>query len=295
MEHERILTERLREAGYIARNVERAVGGAVAVAGLVTLEDGSQLFAKTLLDLHSNHAPDVFDVESAGLTALRDIGGAHTPEVLLATQRLLVLEKMEPRRDDAAFWERLAHTVAALHATTGDRFGWHRDGWLGRLRQDNTWEQDGHVFFAERRVLRWLAEPLVDAAFDREEREALERLCAALPELIPPQPPCLNHGDLWQENILATTAGEPVLIDPAVHYGWPESELSMLWCALRPPVSERFFAVYREIAGLDDGWEELMEILHLRELLSVIAHDDDGDGGAAHGVRAVVKPFLRRG
>jgi fructosamine-3-kinase len=272
--------------------VERAVGGVIAVAGLVTLEDGTQLFAKTLLD--DDHDLDVFEVEAAGLAALRDLAGVHTPDVLLATRRLLVLEKMEPRRDDEAFWERLAHTVAALHTSTADRFGWHRDGWLGRLRQDNTWEQDGHVFFAERRILRWLAEPLVDAAFDREERRALERLCAALPELIPPQPPSLNHGDLWQENLLATSDGEPVLIDPAVHYGWPESELSMLWCATRPPVSERFFAVYREIAGLHDGWEERMEILHLRELLSIIAHDDD-DWGAADAVRAVIKPFLRRG
>ncbi|MCD0442884.1 fructosamine kinase family protein [Glycomyces sp. A-F 0318] len=290
--HEEILAERLREAGYAATRVESAVGGVVAVAGLVALQDGSQVFAKTL----PGPETDVFTVEAAGLAALRDLGGTNTPEVLHASPRLLVLERMRPRRDDEPFWERLAHTVAALHTSTvGDRFGWHRDGWLGRLRQDNAWERDGHVFFAERRVLRWLSEPLVGAAFDREERRALEGLCAALPELVPARPPCLLHGDLWQGNVVATDGGEPVLIDPAASYGWPEAELSMTWCALRPPASERFFAVYREVAGLDDGWEERMPILHLRELLSVIAHDDDDDGGAAAAVRAVIAPFRRRG
>ena len=288
--HEEMLAERLREAGYVAKNVERAVGGVVAVAGLVTLEDGSQLFAKTLL----GEELDVFPVESAGLAELRVLGGANTPDVLHASQRLLVLEKMEPRRDDEDFWERLGHAIAALHmSTVGDRFGWHRDGWLGRLRQDNTWEQDGHAFFAERRLLRWLSEPLVEAAFDGEERRALERLCAALPELIPSQPPCLTHGDLWRENIVATGEGDPVLIDPAVSYSWPEADLSMLWCSPRPPAAERCFAVYQEIAGLRDGWEERMPILHLRELLSIIAHDDD-DWGAAEAVRAVITPFKRR-
>ncbi|WP_153024710.1 fructosamine kinase family protein [Glycomyces albidus] len=270
--------------------VEQAVGGVVAVAGLVTLQDGSQVFAKTL----PGPALDVFVVEAAGLAALRDVGGSNTPDVLHASERLLVLEKMEPRRDDEDFWERLAHMVAALHTSTaGDRFGWHRDGRLGRLRQDNTWDRNGHRFFAERRVLRWLTEPPVEAAFDREERRALERLCAALPDLIPPQPPCLTHGDLWRENIVATGDGDPVLIDPAVSYCWPEADLSMLWSSPRPPASERFFAVYREIAGLHDGWEERMPILHLRELLSIIAHDDD-DWGAAEAVRTVIAPFKRR-
>lgn len=116
-------------------------------------------------------------------------------------------------------------------------------------------------------------------------------MCEALPELVPPQPPCLTHGDLWQENVVATSDGAPVLIDPAVSYNWPEVDLSMLWCSPRAAASERFFAVYQEIAPLQDGWEERMPILHLRELLSVIAHDDDW--GAVEAVRKIVAPFRR--
>lgn len=271
--------------------VEEATGGVVALAGLITLQDGTQVFAKTILGPDS----DVCTVESTGLAELRGRGGVNTPGVLCVSPRLLVLERMQPRRDDERFWEQLAHMVAALHmSTVSERFGWHRDGWLGRMRQYNTWERDGHAFFAERRILRWLPEPLVEAAFDREERRALERLCASLPELIPPQPPCLTHGDLWRENILATGDGAPVLIDPAVSYTWPEVDLSMLWCSPRPAAAERFFAAYREITGLQDGWEARMPLLHLRELLSTIAHGDD-DWGAAEEVREIVRRFRNRG
>ena len=179
MSDEAILIKRLQEAGYAAREVKKATGGVVAIAGLVTLEDDSRVFAKTL----QGPDQDIFPVEAAGLTELRETGGVITPEVLCASPRLLVLEKMWPRRDDERFWERLAHMIADLHtSTTAERFGWHRPAWLGRLRQDNTWDSDGHAFLAERRILRWLSEPLVEAAFDAAERQALERLCAALPE-----------------------------------------------------------------------------------------------------------------
>ncbi len=289
--HAEILVERLRAAGFAIGVVEEATGGVVAVAGLATLQDGTRIFAKTLRGPDS----DVFTVEATGLSELRNRGAANTPDVLCVSPRLLVLEEMQPRQDDEHFWEQLAHMVAALHlSTVTDRFGWHRDGWLGRMRQDNTWETDGHTFFAERRILRWLPEPLVEAAFDCAERRALERLCAALPELLPHQSPSLTHGDLWRENIVAGGDGAPVLIDPAVSYTWPEVDLSMLWCSPRPPAAERFFAVYQEIAGLQDGWEQRMPLLHLRELLSIIAHDDD-DWGAAEAVRKIICPFRRGG
>ena len=165
--------------------MEAATGGAVAVAGIVTLADGTQMFAKTLLGPER----DVFPVEAAGLAELRGTGAVRTPSVLCVSSRLLVLERMRPRRDDERFWERLAHMVAALHTSTiAERFGWHRPGWLGRLRVDNTWDSDGHAFLAERRILRWLSEPQVEAVFDAADRQALERLCAALPELVPDRP-----------------------------------------------------------------------------------------------------------
>ncbi|MER5479335.1 fructosamine kinase family protein [Streptomyces sp. NPDC002734] len=288
MSHGNMLRERLREAGFAAGAVEEIPGGVIAVAGVATLRDGGEVFAKTLAGPES----DVFEVEAAGLAELR-AAGARTPEVLAASSRVLVLERMRPRQDTEEFWERLGRMVAELHTShVADRFGWHRDGWLGRMRQDNTWDDDGHRFFAERRVLRWLPEPHVEAAFDREDRQAIERFCAALPELVPEQPPCLTHGDLWKGNVVTAPDGAPVLIDPAVSYTWPEVDLSMLWCSLRPPEADRFFAAYRETGAPREGWEGRMRLLHLRELLSHIAHGDD-TWGAADEVRKVVRPFRR--
>ncbi|WP_165985532.1 fructosamine kinase family protein [Streptomyces sp. YIM 98790] len=284
------LRDALRDAGFDVRSVERCGGGVVAVAGLVTLADGTRLFAKCL----PGTEPGVFDVEAAGLVSLRETGHIRTPDIVHGEPRVLILRPQRPRRDDPRFWADLGASVAALHTgTVGERFGWHRQGWLGRMRQDNTWHGDGHAFFAERRLLRWLGEPLVEAALDAADRRALEALCAALPDLVPAQPPCLTHGDLWAENILADEDGAPVLIDPAVSCTWAEVDLSMLWCSPRPPVSEHFFAAYAERAPLLDGWRERMPLLHLREVLSTIAHGDD-DWGAADYVRRTVAPFRKR-
>jgi fructosamine-3-kinase len=286
-----LLLERLRAAGFRPASVTPAAGGVVALAGLVTLCDGRRIFAKTL----PGPGSDVFAVEAEGLRRLTDLGGAITPRVLSSTPVLLVLEAVQPRRDDPPFWAEAGRMLARVHtAAVGDRFGWHHDGWLGRLRQRNPWTSDGHEFFALHRILRWLPEPLVEAALDAAERAALERLCAALPDIVPPSSPVLNHGDLWGGNLVSTESGQPVFIDPAVCYTWAESDLSMVWSAARPPESDQFFSAYTEIAPLAHGWRERMPVLHLRELLSVIAHGDDHQGGAAAEVRKVIAPFRHK-
>ncbi|WP_309135385.1 fructosamine kinase family protein [Cellulomonas sp.] len=285
-----LLLDRLHRAGLTdVTRVDLAEGGVAAVAGLARRTHGAPLFAKTFPDPPSD---DLFAAEADGLAALAATGGPRTPRVHLARPDLLVLEALAPRVDTEAFWEHLAHDVARLHTSTaGGRFGWHRDTWLGRLRQDNTWDDDGHRFFAERRLLRWLPEPRVQAALDAEDRRSLERLCAALPDLLPERPACLTHGDLWSQNVLSAD-GVPALIDPAVSYAWAEVDLSHLWSSPRPPESDRFFDVYAELTGLDDGWRERMPLLHLRQHLAVVAQYEP-DWGHAEQARAVLAPFRR--
>jgi fructosamine-3-kinase len=285
-----LLAERLTEAGFAVAEVTPVTGGCICLAGIAVLSDGGRVFAKTLTDADA----DLFGAEAAGLAALRELGGARVPAVIDVSPQLMVLEELRPCGQGERFWERLAQMTAALHQTTvSDRFGWHRDGWHGRLRQDNRWETDGHAFFAHTRILRWLPEPLVEAEFDDAERRAIERLCAALPDLIPPHPASLTHGDLWPGNILSDRDGRPALIDPAVSYTWPEVDLAALWCPPRPEASARFFAVYEELARPFDGWRDQAQLLRIWDLFSVVAHGLD-TWGAAGIVREIIAPFRPR-
>ncbi|WP_433086214.1 fructosamine kinase family protein [Dactylosporangium sp. CA-052675] len=269
--------------------VERAAGGFAAESALVRLQSGREVFAKTLAEPPGE---DVFEVEAEGLAALRAAGLA-TPDVLAVGRRVLVLSRLLPRRDEAAAWERLAHDLARLHAVTSPRFGWHRDGWLGTHRQVNTWEDDGHIFFARHRLLRWLPHPRLRGKLGGPDRRALERLCDRLPELLPERPASLTHGDCWAQNIMATQDGLPAVVDPAVSYTWAEVDLSHLWCSPHPPAAERFFAVYADVTGLDAGWRERMPLLHLRQLLALVAMFDD-DWGSTDAVRGLLAPFRDR-
>lgn len=283
------LTSELAAAGFAVAELAAVTRGSLSVAAVAALRGGGQVFAKADADADA----DTFEVEAAGLRALRELGGVRVPDVVHISPRLLVLEALRPRGDGERFWEQLGRMIAALHTSTiSDRFGWHRDGWHGpgRMRQVNSWATDGHAFYAQHRILRWLPEPLVEAEFDRDERRAVERLCAALPELIPPHPAALTHGDMWIGNILADASGGPALIDPAVSYTWPEIDLAELWVQRRPPDSDRFFAVYEELARPFDGWQDQGQLLRIWDLFSTIAHGSD-TWGAAEIVRKIIAPF----
>jgi fructosamine-3-kinase len=281
----------LEGAGLPVAKLDGVTSGPFSLAGVAALRDGGHVFAKMLTDADTD--TDLFQSEAAGLSALRERGGVRVPDVVHVSPRLLVLEALRPRGDGERFWEQLGRMVAALHTSTvSGRFGWHRDGWHGpgRMRQHNSWETDGHEFYARHRILRWLPEPLVEAEFDHDERRAVERLCAALRELIPAHPASLTHGDLWIGNILADGSGGPVLIDPAVSCLWPEIDLAMLWVQRRPPDADRFFAVYDELARPFPGWRDQAQLLRIWDLFSVIAHGSD-TWGAAEIVRKLIAPF----
>lgn len=178
-----LLLDRLHAAGLSdVAAVEPAEGGMAALAGVATRRGGPSLFVKSFVDVP---ADDLFAAEAEGLDALRERGALATPQVVLATREVLVLSLLRARPAQEAFWEQVAHALARLHTSTvHDRFGWARDNWLGRCRQENAWSADGYEFFARRRLLRWLPERRVRAALDEGDRRALERMCARLPDLL---------------------------------------------------------------------------------------------------------------
>ena len=268
-------------------SVQRLSGGVIADVWLISYADGSRIVGKTLIG-----APgDLFAIEAEGLAALRATGQLDTPQVLGVTQHLLLLEALSAGQDSPQAWKRFARDMAAAHrGTVHDRFGWHRDGYLGRLRQVNTWTTSGHDFFAEHRLLRYLRERAVWQALDASDRRALERLCDRLPQLIPAMPAVLTHGDLWAGNLLSRN-GRIIVIDPAVSYTWAETDLSMLWSCPRPPASERFFELYQELSPSPPGWIDRMPILNLRELLSTVAHFGTEAVSTVQQVRHILTPF----
>lgn len=253
--------------GRSALQRRRLPGGFANPVWWCALEDGKEVVVKA----STSDPGDMFDVEAAGLRVLADAGGLRTPRVIAVCPRSIVLEALEPGLPDTEdFWQSAGREVARMHSTTGnDRFGWEADGWLGLLPQRNGWDEDGHRFFAQNRVLRYLDEPLVEAALDAADRAGVERLCVRLPELIPDTGACLTHGDMWRNNVIADHAGRPVFIDPAVSYLWAEVDLAHLLAAGGLP--ESFFAAYAEVRPLHPDWREHANVLNLRQLLAMLA------------------------
>jgi fructosamine-3-kinase len=266
-------------------------GGSTGVVVLVTSGDG-RLWAVKLVP---GSRPSMLPAEAEGLRALGASGTVGVPLVHYVSGGSLIMEALGATREDSpAFWKRLGEDVAALQASTrSERHGWSHDNWLGGLPQRNTWDSDGHRFFAEHRVQRYLEEPKVRQTLTAADLKAIDRFCRRLPDLIPATAPVLLHGDLWRDNVLAGPSGRPTLIDPAVWYGWPEVDISTMWLLPRPAASDHFFQTWEAIARPEPGWTDRAPLLHVREMLSVLAQFGDLNGTADR-LRAILMPFRPR-
>src|SRR5690606_25015888 len=123
----------------------------------------------------------------------------------------IALEWLE-RSPHADFSAELGRGLALLHRTRATRWGWDRDGYIGRLPQSNRSHARWWEFWWEERLL-----PQIRLAGGRFETSSwLEDLPVALEEILAPaepEGPCLLHGDLWSGNVMSSTAG-PAIFDP---------------------------------------------------------------------------------
>lgn len=220
-----------------------------------------------LLKRRARAPADFFRAELRGLESLRDTGTLRVPQVYAQGDDFLLLQDLGSGRPQLGDWRTAGERLAALHARCGNFFGMRWDGWCGDTPQSNSECDDGHRFFAERRL-----HPLADAALatgllPSEDRHAIERICQRLNRWIPAQPASLIHGDLWLGNLHAAHNGELCLIDAAAaHYGWAEADLAMLCLFGTPPAA--LFDAYQACAGIDGSWRERAPLYNLYHLLN---------------------------
>ncbi|SEO88885.1 fructosamine kinase family protein [Aquisalimonas asiatica] len=218
-----------------------------------------------------NHAGALamFQAEAEGLQELAAADAIRVPRPLTwgeaGGRSYLVMEwlTLHGRGDNAALGESLAH----MHRTTAARHGWHRDNTIGSTEQINTPDSDWVRFYTRQR-LQFQLQLAADNGHGGSLQRAGERLCeqagAFFSDYTPS--PSLLHGDLWSGNIAFDDARQPVLYDPAVHYGDRESDLAMSELFGRLP--EAVYDAYNAVWPLDAGYPVRRDLYQLYHVLN---------------------------
>ena len=191
------------------------------------------------------------------------------PQVVAVAAEGLALEWVERTAPSPSYWSALGRGLAAQHRLSRPACGFDAgDNFIGRTPQPNPDEPSLAVFFrdhrlgAMQRLLRRSGQLTTaqDAALDRL-RDRIEALLD-----VPGERPALLHGDLWGGNAMSGPAGEPVLYDPAAHYGCREADLAMT--ELFGGFSPTFYGAYSEAFALEDGFRDRVPLYNLYHLLN---------------------------
>ncbi len=239
---------------------------------------------------HTNQAINMFEVEAKGLDLLRQTDTAVIPEVVgygcYQDKSYLVLSYIDSGKLSDNYWDLLGQSLAEIHSHTQSTFGLSFNNYIGSLPQNNQPIANGFAFFFEQRLLPQAGMAFYNELLSKSTYEALLRLRDRLPDLLPAERPALLHGDLWSGNVMITEDGTPALIDPAVYYGFRETDLAHT--RLFGGFDSRFYDAYNEAFPLEAGFDERVPIYNLYPLL---VHVNLFGSGYVSGVERILKPF----
>lgn len=264
-----------RQAGLGAiQSIAKLTGGIQSTVQRLFTSSG----ATVILKEHPHAPSDWYALEAEGLRALKLPGCPRVPEVYLVGRAFLLLEDVTDSsgaviEPPARYWESFGRQLATLHRHHGSSHGYSHNNYLGLMPQTNGQMSDGRAFYVEHRVRRYLREPLCHATLAKSDFDGVEKLCERILKEFPDLPPSLCHGDLWTGNMLIGRSGEPVYIDPAIHFGPAEAELSLT--RQFGGVPDAFYDAYREINPLEPGWPDRLRVYELKEMLALIAQFGD--------------------
>jgi fructosamine-3-kinase len=256
------ILDALRETGadMPVQTAPRAVGGGdISAAWRV-----GDLFVKT----GPPQSAEMFAAEAEGLSELARPAVIRVPEVvgygLVHETAWLATRWIAFARATRATETKLGEQLAALHAVTAERFGWHRNNTIGLTPQVNDWSDDWVAFYRDHR-LGFQLQLAADNGFSLGEPAA--RLMQRIPAFFDGYSPAasLLHGDLWGGN-WGSCDGEPVIFDPAVYFGDRESDLAMT--RLFGGFGRAFYEAYENNAPLAPGHRQRSDLYQLYHVLN---------------------------
>ncbi|MBD2008688.1 fructosamine kinase family protein [Microcoleus vaginatus ZQ-A3] len=229
----------------------------------------------------------MFEAEALGLQQMRATQTIRVPEPICwgteGNSAYIVLEWLDlgSRGGDRA-WEEMGRQLAAMHKYTPPNlpfarggkkpnsalvrgcFGWDINNTIGSTIQINNWTANWAEFWAEHRI----GYQLKLARDRRGHFPQGERLLEMISQFLAgyePQP-SLVHGDLWGGNVGVTSAGEPVIFDPAAYFGDREVDIAMT--ELFGGFPRQFYRGYNQVWPLDAGYEHRKTIYNLYHILN---------------------------
>jgi len=240
----------------------------------------------------------MFEAEALGLQQMRATQTIRVPEPICwgteGNSAYIVLEWLDlGSRGGERAWEEMGRKLAAMHKYTppnpplarggeernstllrrgeernstllGKVFGWDINNTIGSTVQINNWTANWAEFWAEHRI----GYQLKLAKRRGGHFPQGERLLEMIPELLAgyePQP-SLVHGDLWGGNAGVTSAGEPVIFDPATYFGDREVDIAMT--ELFGGFPAQFYRGYNQVWQLDAGYEQRKTLYNLYHILN---------------------------
>ena len=229
----------------------------------------------------------MFQAEAFDLQQMRATQTIRVPEPMCygteGNSAYIVLEWLDlGSRGGERAWEEMGRKLAAMHKYTPPNppllrgreepnstllrgvFGWDINNTIGSTVQINNWTVNWAEFWAERRI----GYQLKLARRRGGHFPQGERLLEVIPELLAghePQP-SLVHGDLWGGNAGVTSAGEPVIFDPAAYFGDREVDIAMT--ELFGGFPAEFYRGYNQVWPLDLGYEKRKTLYNLYHILN---------------------------
>lgn len=274
---------RASQLEFVVRDRTSVSGGSINQAYRVS--DGSRFY---FVKLNRAEKAAMFEAEAQGLREMGRIAAVKVPKPIswgvAAGQCYLILEWLTLGRGSGD-WYQMGKQLALLHREKSPNgFGWQRDNTIGDTPQKNAWMVCWLDFWREQRLGFQLQLAQRRGGHFRRGAELL----AALPALLAghsPEP-SLVHGDLWSGNAAFTTAGEPVLLDPATYYGDREVDIAMTELFGGFPAS--FYEGYQAEWPLAPGYSRRKVLYNLYHILNHFNLFGGSYGNQAEGMIAEI-------